>query len=175
MKQWLAYIGIVGAAFAGGFQIGTERTTLRLEQAAFRAERNTNATTDSLRVALSSAQRKTDTVWRTVTAYRRQVDTAWAQVPESIFVAMPELGDARSACLALSTACEEARLAHEQERAIWLRKAEQDSLQGTRLRQAWAHASEQAQAERNKAWQRRAEGAVGTAVLGLVLSRITNN
>lgn len=175
MKQWAAYIGLVGAAFAAGFQIGTERTTLRLEQAAFRAESQSDAVVDSLRQALATKQRKADTVWKTMVKYRVAVDTAWAQVPESVFVALPELETAREACLGLATACEQARLAHEQERAAWNAQAANDSLQIARLRQAWASASEQAQDERRKAWQRRVEGAVGTAVLGLVLSRVTHN
>lgn len=173
MKQWAAYIAIVGAAFAAGFQIGTERTTLRLEQAAWQAEVNGDALRDSLAAEVILAKSRTDTVWRSVTRWRTVVDTAWAQVPESVFVSVPELGDARQACLALSTACSEAQAAHEQERTAWIAQAGQDSLQITRLRQAWAQASQQANDERGKAWRRRVEGAVGTAALGLVLSRIT--
>lgn len=174
MKQWAAYIAVVGATFAAGFQIGTERTTLRLEQAAWQAEISGDALRDSLAAEVILAKSRTDTVWRSVTRWRTVVDTAWAQVPESVFVSVPELGDARQACLALSTTCSEAQALHEQERAAWIAQAGQDSLQITRLRQAWAQANQQASDERSKAWRRRAEGIAGAVVLGLVLTRVVS-
>lgn len=131
------------------------------------------AQTAALESAVASATARVDTVHVTIERVRRRVDTAWAAVPESIYVAVPEVAEARDACTALALVCAEARVAHEAEREHWraLRAADLTALASVRaaLDDAQRRAARQQTAAR---WRGRLEGAAVVVAGGLAVQSV---
>ncbi len=150
----LAVVVLWGA----GYTVGHTRANVAHARAALEAESAIAEERLQWAVAIRSARAKSDTIREVVTRRILRVDTAWQRVSDTIF-RDTTVRDAKAACLALSSACSEQARLFAMERAASDSLRVRDSARAVQLQVRVNEAVREANAERDKTWRRRVEGA----------------